>query len=167
MTIAKALKFSRHDFLNELQLILLNIDLGKWPEAKNALLSATDKMQQVSKLEKLRMPATELWISTFDWVHTVFSKTLHCDIIVGKRLADDEKVAQMLEQAVSDITRAVDPFHECMMEIQVNATESEWEIRLNLKGPIIDKRPTEKIEGNFAIHESIDSEQWTFMVSGR
>ena len=34
LTMAQALKFARHDFLNELQLILLYIDLGKIAEAR-------------------------------------------------------------------------------------------------------------------------------------
>ena len=50
---AKALKFARHDFLNELQLILLYIDLGKLPEAKKKILETTDDMRQLSMLEKL------------------------------------------------------------------------------------------------------------------
>ena len=41
LTTAKALKFARHDFLNELQLVLLYIDLDKLPEAKQKILEAT------------------------------------------------------------------------------------------------------------------------------
>ena len=42
LTTAEALKFARHDFLNELQLVLLYIDLDKLPEAKQKILEATN-----------------------------------------------------------------------------------------------------------------------------
>ena len=41
LTTAEALKFARHDFLNELQLVLLYIDLDKLPEAKQKILETT------------------------------------------------------------------------------------------------------------------------------
>ncbi len=40
LTMAEALKFARHDFLNELQLVLLYIDLDKLPEAKQKILDS-------------------------------------------------------------------------------------------------------------------------------
>ena len=48
LTMIKALKFARHDFLNELQLILLYIDLGKLPEARQKLLDTTERMRQIA-----------------------------------------------------------------------------------------------------------------------
>ena len=36
LTVSEALKFSRHDFLNELQLVLMYIDLGEPSEAKTS-----------------------------------------------------------------------------------------------------------------------------------
>ena len=83
LTLVQALKFARHDFLNELQLILLYIDLGKLPEAKQKIMDTTDAMRQVAMLEKLGLPAVETWLVTFDWIYSVFPKTITSAISSG------------------------------------------------------------------------------------
>ncbi len=82
LTMAEALKFARHDFLNELQLILLYIDLGKLPEAKQKILETTDADAQVAMLEKLGLPAVETWLITFDWIYSAFPKTMTSAICI-------------------------------------------------------------------------------------
>ena len=85
LTLVQALKFARHDFLNELQLMLLYMDLGKLPEAKQKIMDTTERMRQVSMLEKLGLPGLlKRGSVTFDWIYTVFSKDdYNCDITAG------------------------------------------------------------------------------------
>ena len=97
LTTAQALKFARHDFLNELQLILLYIDLDKLPEAKQKIVDTTIHMQQAAMLERPGLPAVETWLVTFDWLYGAFSATMTCTIATGIRDADDESVAAYLE----------------------------------------------------------------------
>ena len=80
LTTAEALKFARHDFLNELQLVLLYIDLEKLPEAKQKILEATNRMREVALLERLGLPAVETWLTTFEWLYGTFSKTMTCTL---------------------------------------------------------------------------------------
>ena len=97
LTIGKALKFARHDFLNELQLMLLYMDLGKYAEArKNDYWKQRNVMHHTSMLEKLRLPETEIWLRTFEWRHTAFSKKLQCDIIAGNRDVNDVSSGRLL-----------------------------------------------------------------------
>ena len=56
LTITKALKFARHDFLNKLQIVLMHIDLDNVQEARKTILNATDEMRQLSRLELLGLP---------------------------------------------------------------------------------------------------------------
>ena len=46
LTSRRRLKFARHDFLNELQLVLMHIDFGNIPKAKQAIINATEEISQ-------------------------------------------------------------------------------------------------------------------------
>lgn len=167
LTIGKALKFARHDFLNELQLMLLYMDLGKMPEARRTLLEATERMRHLSMLEKLRLPKTEMWLNTFEWSHTAFSKKLHSDIIAGKRNANDEAVADYLEQLIVIVEAAVDPMDEYIIHIAVHATEKQWMIQLIIEGPLTGTPTLPQTDGGFEVSGVLQEKEWTFTVSGQ
>lgn len=167
LTIGKALKFARHDFLNELQLMLLYMDLGKLPEARRTLLEATERMRHISMLEKLRLPKTEIWLSTFEWRHIAFSKKIQCNIIAGDRSTNDDAVADYLEQLISIVEEVVDPMDEYIVHIAVNATEDQWEIQLKIEGALSGSPFLPQTDGAFEVSVILKDTQWTFTLSGR
>jgi stage 0 sporulation protein B (sporulation initiation phosphotransferase) len=169
LTIGKALKFARHDFLNELQLMLLYMDLGKLPEARSTLLEATERMRHISMLERLRMPKTELWLSTFEWRHTAFSKKLQCDIIAGNRTSNDDAVADYLERLIGVVEQAVDPMDEYIIHISVKATKDQWSLQMTIEGTLsFTETPTlPQSEDGFEVSGVLQHKQWTFTLSGR
>ena len=67
LTVAEALKHARHDFLNKLQLIKINADLGKTDRISGLIRDFADIAQVQSCLENLRMPETEEWLLTAGW----------------------------------------------------------------------------------------------------
>ncbi|MCG7345023.1 Spo0B domain-containing protein [Sporosarcina sp. ACRSL] len=169
LTIEQALKFARHDFLNELQLMLLYMDLGKTSEARRTLLESTERMRHISMLEKLRLPKTELWLSTFEWRHTAFSKRLQCNIIAGNRIANDVAVADYLEKLIGIVEQSVDPLNEYIVHIAVDATENDWSIQLTIEGPLghLGSMSLPQPDGDFEMSEILQDEQWTFTLRGR
>ncbi|WP_252502842.1 Spo0B domain-containing protein [Sporosarcina sp. Marseille-Q4943] len=167
LTIGKALKFARHDFLNELQLMLLYMDLGKMPEARRTLLEATERMRHVSMLEKLRLPRTEIWLSTFEWRHTAFSKRLQSNIIAGTRTANDDAVADYLEKLICVVEEAVDPMDEYIVHIAVKATEDHWSIQLKIEGTLMGSPRLPQTDGGFEVSGILQDKQWTFTLSGQ
>lgn len=167
LTIGKALKFARHDFLNELQLMLLYMDLGKMPEARRTLLEATERMRHMSMLEKLRLPKTEIWLSTFEWRHTAFSKKLHSNIIAGNRTTNDEKIADYLEELIGIVEEAVDPMDEYIIHIAVKATEDQWSIQLTIEGVLTGTPTLPQTDGGFEVSGVLQDKEWTFTISGR
>ncbi|MDN4607127.1 Spo0B domain-containing protein [Sporosarcina highlanderae] len=167
LTLGKALKFARHDFLNDLQLMLLYLDLDKTSEARKTLMNTTERMRQLSMLEKLRLPETEVWLTTFEWRHTVFSKELQCHITAGERSADDAQVASYLERLINNLKTIVDPMEEYRVRITVNASETHWSIQLTIDGPLKDVPPIPMVENGFEVSEKKQDKQWTFTISGQ
>ncbi|WP_188006624.1 SPOB-a domain-containing protein [Sporosarcina sp. ANT_H38] len=167
ITTAQALKFARHDFLNELQLVLLYIDLDKLPEAKQKILETTDRMREVALLERLGLPAVEIWLTTFDWLYGAFSKTMTCTIASGIREADDTEVAKYLERLFSEMEKTLDPTSEYETQIDVQASVAGWSITIVVLAPLKKVFP-EPIEfENFTVKETISQNQWTFTISGQ
>ncbi|MFC5591130.1 Spo0B domain-containing protein [Sporosarcina soli] len=167
LTTAKALKFARHDFLNELQLILLYIDLGKIPEAKRKILDTTDNMRQMSMLEKLGLPETEIWLTTFAWNYNPFATTMTCDIVTGTRKTQDATVVAYLKRVFDQAVNAVDAGYEYETKVEVRASATDWCIAFTVKGNMTNMQPIPKAEGDMIVEEALSSHQWTFTIRGR
>ena len=120
-------------------------------------------------LEKLRLPKTEIWLSTFEWRHTAFSKKLQCYIIGGNRTANDGAVAEYLESLIGIIEEAIDPMDEYIVHIVVKATEDQWSLQLTIEGTLsFTESPTlPQTEGEFEVSGVLQDKQWTFTLSGR
>ncbi|HJF32080.1 MAG TPA: Spo0B domain-containing protein [Sporosarcina psychrophila] len=167
LTTAEALKFARHDFLNELQLVLLYIDLDKLPEAKQKILDTTNRMREIAMLERLGLLAVETWLTTFDWLYSAFSKTMTCTITSGIREADDTEVVTYLERLFSEAEKTLDPTSEYETQIDVQASATSWSITITVHGQMENRLPAPEATGNYMIKETISQNQWTFTISGR
>ncbi|WP_203246800.1 Spo0B domain-containing protein [Sporosarcina beigongshangi] len=167
LTLIEALKFARHDFLNELQLILLYIDLGKLPEAKQKIMETTDAMRQAAMLEKLGLPAIETWLVTFDWLYSMFPKTLTSTITPGIRNVDDEVVVAYLEQVFQMAEKKVDPTSDYEAQIEVNASATSWSITIIVNGVMDHMLAAPEVTGPFSVEETISKHQWTFTIRGQ
>jgi stage 0 sporulation protein B (sporulation initiation phosphotransferase) len=167
LSTAQALKFARHDFLNELQLILLYIDLDKLPEAKQKIVDTTVHMHQAAMLEKLGLPAVETWLVTFDWLYGAFSTTMTCTIATGIRDVNDESVAAYLEHVFSEAEKTLDPTSEYETQIDVQASSTNWSIAITVHGNVENKMPSLEATGEFIVIETISHNQWKFTISGQ
>jgi stage 0 sporulation protein B (sporulation initiation phosphotransferase) len=167
LTLIQALKFARHDFLNELQLILLYIDLGKLPEAKQKIIETTNAMRQTAMLEKLGLPAVETWLVTFDWMYSVFPKTITSAITPGIRQADDAVVAAYLERVFRIAEKMVDPTSDYETQIDVNASSTSWSITIIVNGMMGNMPIAPETTGYFSVEETISENQWTFTIRGQ
>lgn len=164
LTIPEVLKFARHDFSNELQIILMNIDLGNVSRAKSTIVNITDKMKEHSKLGTLGLPKTEEWISTFEWVFTTFSKKLTTNItsrIIG---VDDDKLVVCLESIFPDIEKILDPISEYETHFDVQASECEWSIKIAVSGLLPEKENTLNKNKDFTVEEASSHNLWTFTI---
>jgi len=167
LTTAEALKFARHDFLNELQLVLLYIDLDKLPEAKQKILEATNRMREVALLERLGLPAVEIWLTTFDWLYGAFTKTMTCTIASGIREADDVEVATYLERMFREVEKTLDSHSEYETQIDVQATAVSWSITITVHAQMKNNLLEQVALGNITVKETHSQNQWTFTISGQ
>ena len=166
LTVSEALKFSRHDFLNELQLVLMYIDLGEPIQAKKAIQNATNKLRQLSILSKLGLPATERWISTFSWIYSAFETKIYCEIESGIWKVDDLAIASYLNRVFSDVEGILEATSEYQASIEVRASKTNWSIDITVSGALNEKPQVPKAENGFFVKETILDNLWKLTLSG-
>lgn len=167
MTIPKALKFARHDFLNDLQIVLMQIDLGNVSKAKTAILKTTEKLRQDAMLESLRLPETEKWIQIFEWMFTSFHKTLVCEIKPGVREVDDHVLVAYLEDTFQDIEKILDPMSEYEACFDIKADENDWLVTITVTGALPEKKTATILKEKFIVEETSSHNLWAFTIRGQ
>ncbi|KXH87331.1 Spo0B domain-containing protein [Sporosarcina sp. HYO08] len=167
LTIKEALKYARHDFLNELQLVLLNLDLDQKEAARTNILRITERMREEAVLDKLGLPAVETWIHTFVWLHPTFSKTVTTEIERGVRKSNDVDVASYLDKLFQEIERWIDPLSDYEVNISVYASQTSWSLRFTIQGDFRRKLELPEPMGDFEVTATDSENQWTFTIRGQ
>lgn len=167
LEMLEALKFARHDFLNELQLILLYLDLDKEAEARAKILEYTKSMRQFAMLERLRLPKLESWLMTFSWRYSSFTTQLSSDIVAGNRASEEDIVVDYLNQVMADVEKAINPMVDYELNLTVTATTESWSVTIRLDGALEKKPAIPHILSDYSAEENVSTEQWTFTISGQ
>lgn len=167
LTVTDALKFTRHDFLNKLQIILMNIDFNNVSEARRVILRATEEIRQQSMLAQLGLPATEQWLLSFGWLYPAFEETLTCTCKAGKRATDDQEVVDFLDSVFSEVEQSLDATIEYTTYIDVRSTSTNWAITITINGEGIDQREALPATLSFKVEETHARNLWTFTISGQ
>ncbi|SDI20367.1 stage 0 sporulation protein B (sporulation initiation phosphotransferase) [Planococcus glaciei] len=110
-TVAQSLRHARHDFLNELQLINMYLDLGRQEEAQAIIRSHAEAAVHLSRLSGLKMPMTEEWLLLSKWQHPEFHFRVEC--LAAKGITEkDAAFLAVLEQFVHTVEPKLDPYAE-------------------------------------------------------
>lgn len=169
LTVRDAMKFARHDFLNELQLILMHMDLNNVPEARRKLVEATERMRNDSKLSGLDMPALETWILTFSWNYSAFTKELQTTIVprVSARKVDAYAIVEVLDKVFQQLVNGADPYADSVVNIDVTTTKDDWKVSLSLPGQTAPIVWNDVYEKDWTAKLSLEDEYWTFTIRGQ
>lgn len=132
MTVAQALRHARHDFLNELQLIGMKLDLGRTQDVKSIIRSHAEAAVQLNRLAVLKMAATEHWLLTAEWRFPEFRFELECAAEKGAA-SKDAVFAEWLEQFFSTLNeRSKGYANSC--HISLKEQESVFTIEFKIEG---------------------------------
>ena len=169
LTVRDAMSFTRHDFLNELQLILMHMDLDNNVEARRQLLDVTERMRIESQVSALRMPVLETWILSFNWHHSEFTKQLKTHVVASqsKRRADEDAVVASLDELLNQLAAGADPYSDNAIELTVEATPEQWSVSISLPGQTAPIAWNERNETDWIAELSIENEYWTFTYRGQ
>lgn len=111
MTVAQSLRHARHDFLNELQLIKMNVDLGRSEQVQAIIRTHAEAAVQLDRLACLGVPETEQWILTAKWRFPEIRFRLDCQAQKAPVQADRD-LANLLELLMQTIRGQLEPIEQ-------------------------------------------------------
>lgn len=168
LNVSQAVKFSRHDHMNDLQLILMHIDMGNPAEAKKCILDRTGDMQRQSALQKLGLPCTEEWIMTLQWRYPALVTQLYCEITekVDSNEIDDVLV-DYLEDVIVAVQSKIRRYADCPVTIEVTTDAAFWSIQLTFMELYAKQLDIPEHSSQLTVEVHSEPNQWTFTISGQ
>lgn len=164
-SVNEALRFARHDFLNQLQLIKMNIDLARLEEAKSAIDHYTEEVKSFYELSKLDLPLTFEWLQTANWRFPAFQVNITSHIEIKCNPLLDVKILDVLEEATKLLHKGLNPFTEQELHIQIVCTTSEFKLTFEASGewePL--KQEISHAKQVTLTHECKTTKNWRFHI---
>ncbi|MEK4230140.1 Spo0B domain-containing protein [Solibacillus sp. FSL H8-0538] len=134
LTISEVLRFANHDFLNQLHLIQMNLDLQRIDEAKIIIQDISNQCKMLSSLNNLQLPQTVEWIQTFSWRFPAIQMMLTCDISATQDVQLDEVIVQYLENTVIHVYDHLDPYTEQQLQVEIESDAEKFWLTFHLQG---------------------------------
>lgn len=170
LTVNEALRFANHDFLNQLQLIKMNLDLGRTDSAKMAVDEIAEQCKTFFNINKLGLPRTIEWIHTLGWCYPSFHVTIQSIVEHKVDTTLDDQICNYLEQSILHIYPSLDPFAEQQLSLQLYSTEKQFEIVFHAKGHWNEKEVFKQSTDypKLTIEDEQYSEQeWRYVISSQ
>lgn len=151
LTMQNVLRYSNHDLLNHLHLIQMNLSLNRVEETKNYIEQVAESCHNFSKINKLGLDQTALWLQTFRWRFSAIQLTTQCMIEQPANIAFDTEIEQCLENTIIHLYDVLDPYTEQQLIISIRSLKNDFllEFKLTGKWDRIDCTP---IENNEMVH---------------
>lgn len=134
LSVNEIIRFANHDFMNQLQLIKMNLDLGNVDEAKAIIERASEQCKTVSNLNILKLPKTLEWLQTLHWRYPAFDLTLKSNVTVPVDMKKDEQIVEYLEKTVIHVYDRLDPYTEQQLFIKIDSDDNGFKLTFDLKG---------------------------------
>ena len=136
LTVSETLRYANHDFLNELQIISMNLQLGKVEEARNWIDRISESCQKNSLLHKLSLPLLAEWLLTVKWRYPEFHFTITIDPMEKLMLHEDVdmQLVLYLEETMIQLESKIDPFVPQNVHFRLSMVEQGMKLQVELQG---------------------------------
>lgn len=134
LSVSEILRAANHDFINQLQLIKMNLDLNRIDDAKKIIENYCHQYKSYSNLNKLNWPKTVEWIQTFHYRFPSIEFLLKSHVAMTPSVKKDAETVEYLEKTIQHVSPYLDPYSEHRLLIEVEATERWVKITFDLHG---------------------------------
>lgn len=168
LTVNEVLRNLHHDFLNQLQLIKMNLALENVDGANQVIDNISLKFKQSFALNGLKSEQFVEWLNTCEWRFSAINITIESDISDSIPKIWDCSLRNFMENTLQYVTNSIDPMVEQNCEIYIMSTEDKIEILFNLSGKWDAELFTAPIDeaGLIVAHEHYSDTLWRYRVIG-
>jgi stage 0 sporulation protein B (sporulation initiation phosphotransferase) len=167
ITLTEALRFARHDFMNQLQLIRMNLELGLVDDAKTVIDAYASRMKELAELNKLGLPKLYEWIQTAPWKYPALNPEFSCK---GEQVnvRFDSPAAHTLDKLFGELNKRINPYDELECHVRITAVSGVFTMGITVLGRIenLDHVMMTEEQSLFRITvKQVSSEEWQFTVT--
>lgn len=143
-TLLEVLKYVRHDWMNRIQLIKGNLDLGHTENAKRIIDEIILNSRQETRLTNLNLPCLAEWIMTYNWRSRQL--TLEYEILDDYRNVslNDQLITKWMCTLCQEIEKRVDPRGENHLFLSIQERGKAHCFFFDLSGIIKDSHELER-----------------------
>lgn len=143
--IIEVLRHSRHDWLNQLQLIKANLDLNRIDRAKKVIDEIVIKAQNETKLSNLSMPEFAALLLRTNWESHSFQLEYEVfqDLSYIKKI-NDADLAQWTKAFFVSLDQAIEAYQENHLSITIEPQLEGIRFFFDFRGIIINRKQIEK-----------------------
>jgi len=134
LTISEVLRFANHDYVNQLQLIRMNLDLGRIDESKELIQNYSEQLRKISILNRLQLPQTIEWLQTAGWRYPSLLLEISGEIKKPVINNIDREVVDTLNKTVMHVYDTLDPFTEQSLALDVRVDDHTFAVTFTLNG---------------------------------
>jgi len=164
-SVNDALRFARHDFLNQMQLIKMNIDLARLDDAREVIDHYTASCKSFYDLSKLQLTETSEWLQTANWRFSAFQVIIDTQITTSCKPELDVPIRDSLEFFAKNLHNRLSPYQEHELRVWIISTEEMFKITVEAVGKW---DPIEELlfhSNQLTInHECKTTEHWRFHI---
>ncbi|MGE7091033.1 Spo0B domain-containing protein [Lysinibacillus sp. NPDC048646] len=166
LTISEVLRFANHDYVNQLQLIRMNLDLGRIDESKKLIQNFSEQLRVLSSINRLQLPQTMEWLQTANWRYPSLPMKISGEISKPVTNNIDAAVVEYLNKTVIHVYDTLDPFTEQSLAIHVCVDDHTFAVTFTLNGHWSADAFTEKGLKQFDIQtEEETNTSWIYVLS--
>lgn len=131
----KLIQQLRHDWMNDLQLILGNLQLGKQDKAVEKIYSIMEKAGQNRALDQLQLPKTTIFLHLLNAEYTHFQWEWHVEVdaLKGDTYPDDDQLKLQLTEIYEIIQPHVIDFEVYHAKLSFLMKEEQWTYQLTIE----------------------------------
>jgi stage 0 sporulation protein B (sporulation initiation phosphotransferase) len=143
-TLLEVLKHVRHDWMNRIQLIKGNLDLGHVENAKRVIEEIILNSRQETRLTNLNLPRFAEWVMTYNWQpgHLMLEYEIVDDY--HNVPLNDQLLTKWMFSLCQEIEMRVDPRGENQLFLSIQEKDKAYCFFFELSGIIKDYRELER-----------------------
>ena len=133
ITVNEILRHLMHDFLNQMHLIQMNIDMGKPDEAKKLVRKYSQKCSQFFEINNVGLCETNEWLQTATWIYKNLTIEVNATLLNREAQKYDSPLKDYLERFVEAIYPLLRGYQEQVLRVHLNSNDI-LEIQVELNG---------------------------------
>lgn len=146
ITLNEILRHTMHDYLNNLHLLQMNLDMGKPEEARALIRKYSQKCTQFFDINNIGLYKTNEWLETFSIKYNQLTLDVQTSLLNRKADKYDDALIDYLDRFVQAIYPHFRGYQEQLLKLHIISDEF-LEILIDIRGDWTNNKWTDELTG--------------------